>query len=175
MNCKQINQFILERLGEEVPADVQAHIDQCDSCGAVYAQQLMIKDLLSLRSYEEPKSGRVERGVANIMREVRMSEDQYEQRQNRFLWMFTEPRYGVAMLFLVFIGLNLVKNDFRNEEVVMLPQDNPFGSEVLLLNESPQASMTNDYKYPDFDVNQVPGVVPNLREPVKLVNFIEEQ
>ncbi|MFC1467683.1 hypothetical protein ACFLQY_03210 [Verrucomicrobiota bacterium] len=175
MNCKQVNQFIFEGLGEEVSADVQAHIDQCESCGGLYAQQMMIKDLLSLRRYEEPKSGRVERGVANIMREVRLSEDRYERRQSHLCWMFSEPRYGVALLFMVFIGINLARTDHDHYATAMVPQDDPYGTEIVLLNEAPQVSTTNDYDYPEFNVDQMPGVMPDLGGPVKLVKFSEEK
>lgn len=175
MNCYQVNQFILESLGEEVPADIQDHMDQCESCSEAYAQQLMIKDLVYLRSFEAPKSGRVERGVANIMREVRLSEERYEERQNRFLWLFTEPRYGVALLFLVFLGLNLVRSDRGTFAETTVPPNDTFGSELMLLNEAPQVAMTNEYDYPEFNVDQMPGVMPNLGQPVRLVNFAEEQ
>lgn len=175
MNCEQQKQFILEHLGEEIPVDVQAHLDRCDSCRESYERQLMIKDMFSLRRYEQPKSGRVESGVANIMRKVRLSEDRYDQRQDRLLWMFTEPRYGIALLFLVFIGLNLVRND-RGFESDLLTKDDVFRAEVLMLNQSPQIAMTNDYNYPEFVPDQIPGVnLPSLETPVRLVNFSDGQ
>lgn len=174
MNCKQVNQFILEHLGETLPADVRAHLDQCQACNQLYVQQCRIKDLLYLRNYEEPKSGRVERGISNIMREARLREDQYESRQRRFMWVFTEPRYGIAMLFLVFVGLNLIRNDRARYAGPMTRADDAFGSNIMLLNEAPQEAQTNGYDYPEFDVDQIPGVMPNLGQPVKLVNFAEE-
>ena len=174
MNCKQVNKFIVRHFDEEVPSAVQAHLDQCRYCRELYAQQTLIKDLLSLRRYEEPKSGRIERGVANIMRQVRLSEDRYDQRQSRFIWLFTEPRYGVALLFLVFIGLNLVKSDPAQYAGGVFHEDSALGH-IMARSESPQLTMTNDYNYPEFNIEQMPAMLPDLGAPVKLVNFAEDK
>jgi hypothetical protein len=156
MMCEQVNQFILERLGEEVPADVKLHLDACPACKAKYAQQLDVKELFSLRAYEEPKSSRVESTVALVMRAVRLHEERYETRQNQLLWLFAEPRYGVALLLLIFTGLNLARPDYNAR--YQAPLDDDFGTGIMLLSETSVAALSNRVYFSEFAEEVAPGV-----------------
>ena len=174
MKCEQIKKFVLGRLGEEVSADMQLHLDGCESCRALYSQQLMMKELCSLRSYEEPKGARVESTVATVMRAVRLHEERYETQQDRLMWLFTEPRYGVAMLFLIFLGLNLVRSDHQQYQAPL--DDDLFGADIMLLNEAPPAALSNGYHYADFQTDPISGIpLLNPVSPVNLADFEEDE
>lgn len=67
--------------------------------------------LLALKNYERPDKARVEKNIQNIMRAVRAADrtpslllfpDKSSAR------MFAQPRYGVAALFIIFLGLHLL-------------------------------------------------------------------
>lgn len=168
MKCEQIKTFISERLGENLPQDLQLHLDECATCRALYVRQLMVKDLCSLRCYEEPKSSRVESTVATVMRAVRLHEERYESRQDRLMWLFRDPRYGVAVLFLIFMGLNLVRSNQPMYYQIPLDEDR-FGSDIMLLNEAPPAALSNEYNFSDFSTDSIPSVP--LIDPVKPNNM----
>jgi hypothetical protein len=75
------------------------------------ADELLSK-LMHLKRYERPAAERMVRNRQNIMRLVRE-----EKRKDWGLgdllelnmpWFFAEPRYGIALLFVVFAGLQFV-------------------------------------------------------------------
>ncbi len=74
--------------------------------------ELDITGLLALKAYERPDEARAEKNIQNIMREVRTTHNAPSLLlfpDKSFGWMFAQPRYGVAALFLVFLGLHLLE------------------------------------------------------------------
>ncbi|MCC7300853.1 MAG: hypothetical protein IT583_07220 [Verrucomicrobia bacterium] len=74
-------------------------------------QGLDISGLLSLKRYERPDSARVEKNIQNTMRTVRTTSNMPSLLlfpDKSFGWMVAQPRYGVAALFIIFLGLHLI-------------------------------------------------------------------
>jgi hypothetical protein len=72
--------------------------------------ELLFRQLMHLKNYEKPETARMTRNKQNIMREVRKA--QASKRMNlgdvlemNMPWFFAEPKYGIAALFLAFVGL----------------------------------------------------------------------
>ncbi len=170
MNCEQVRKFILEKLGEDASAELNEHLEQCDACRREFIQQMFIKDVLALRSYEAPKSGRVERGVTCVMREIKLREDKQKRSFEQFTWIFSEPRYGVVALMVICIGLNLV-NRAPDPSQDFNADDQFFGRETLLLSDLPTNSDTNSYKYPEFDIDQIQSPLNRINKKVEFVNL----
>lgn len=70
---------------------------------------LDIAGLLALKTYERPDAGRAEKNIQSILREVRALEKRPSvQTMNQKLGIFAQPRYGIAALFVIFLGLHLI-------------------------------------------------------------------
>lgn len=70
----------------------------------------MLQQLLHLKSYEKPEASRMTRNKQNIMRQVRQSQSEKRKPLLDILelnipWFFAEPKYGIAALFVAFVGL----------------------------------------------------------------------
>lgn len=113
---------------------------------------LDITGLLALKTFERPDGARAEKNIQNIMREVRAADRLPSLLlfpDKSFAWMFTQPRYGVAALFILFLGLHLLERP--------LPVGTA-GSAILKAPgpaETVAASGTNHIK-----AVTVPGLVP---------------
>ncbi|MCU0858361.1 MAG: sigma-70 family RNA polymerase sigma factor [Pontiellaceae bacterium] len=74
--------------------------------------ELDIAALLALKRHESPDAERVEKNILNTMRIVRETNNIPSLLifpDTSFAWMFTKPRYGVAALFILFLGMHLMK------------------------------------------------------------------
>jgi len=72
---------------------------------------LDVSGLLALKTYERPDAKRTEKNIQNIMREVRTTSNVPSLLlfpDKSAAWMFAQPRYGVAALFIIFLGLHLL-------------------------------------------------------------------
>jgi len=66
---------------------------------------------LALKAYERPGKDRVEKNIENVMHAVRAAHKKpslHHFPDKSMGWMFAQPRYGVAALFLIFLGLHLL-------------------------------------------------------------------
>jgi hypothetical protein len=82
--------------------------------------ELDIAGLLALKKYERPDARRAEKNIQNIMRDVRTTSNIPSLLifpDKSFAWMFAQPRYGVAALFLLFLGLHLLDRPMPVESV----------------------------------------------------------
>ncbi len=73
--------------------------------------ELDMAGLLALKTYERPDKVRVEKNIQNIMRAVRSADRTPSLLifpDKSAAWMFTQPRYGVAALFVLFLGLHML-------------------------------------------------------------------
>lgn len=72
---------------------------------------LDIAGLLTLKKFERPESARTEKNIQNIMRTVRTTNNIPSLLlfpDKSFAWMFAQPRYGIAALFVIFLGMSLM-------------------------------------------------------------------
>jgi hypothetical protein len=81
--------------------------------------EALLKQLFHLKQYETPDPARMTRNRQNIMRSVReVSQSQRKSLSDlieiNFPWFFAEPRYGVAMLFVAFAGLQFLGVNARH-------------------------------------------------------------
>lgn len=73
--------------------------------------ELDVAGLLALKKFERPEAARTEKNVQNIMRTVRATNNIPSLLffpDKSFAWMFAQPRYGIAALFVIFLGMNLL-------------------------------------------------------------------
>jgi len=77
---------------------------------------LLLQQLLFLKRYERPDPERMSRNKKGIMREVREVKAKQitlgERIELHLPWLFSEPRYGIALLFIAFgllqfVGVNV--------------------------------------------------------------------
>jgi predicted anti-sigma-YlaC factor YlaD len=183
--CAELKKFVKERLAEELPAALKAHLDECELCRQLYEGQLAVMRLIGFKVFEQPRSAIETRGVSNIMREVRLAEDEPSAREARWLWMINEPRYALAMLLVVFIGLNLMRSDDHRKSVsVIFPPDSVLEQKVpasmQLLNQVAIGRENVLYDYPELPENPTaPWLEPSRPEsgtvPVRFVNSLESE
>ncbi len=95
-------------MAEEINIDASVGVDED-----------VLRKLFHLKRYEAPETSRMTRNKQNIMRHVR--ESHRNQRKSlgdwaeiSFPWFFAEPKYGVAMLFVAFAGLQYVGVNARH-------------------------------------------------------------
>jgi hypothetical protein len=73
----------------------------------------LLKQLMHLKTYETPETARMTRNKQNIMREIRNAQANKRKSLGDLLelnmpWFFAEPKYGIAALFIAFVGLQYV-------------------------------------------------------------------
>ncbi len=79
----------------------------------------MLQQLLQLKAYETPDPARMTRNKQNIMRQVRQTQSEKRKplldlMELNMPWFFAEPKYGIAALFVAFVGLQYVGMNARN-------------------------------------------------------------
>lgn len=84
----------------------------------VECDQELLDKLLYLKRYETPETVRMTRCRQNIMREIRQSgQDQSKGFSDllevRFPWFFSQPKYGIALLFVAFFALQYLAVNAR--------------------------------------------------------------
>lgn len=78
----------------------------------------MLRQLMHLKRYEQPDPARMTRSRQNITRMVRQAESQRRKSVGDWLevsipWLFAEPKYGIALLFVAFAGLQFLGGQSR--------------------------------------------------------------
>jgi len=89
---------------------------------------LDIKELLLLKAHARPDAQRVEKNIENIMHSVRAANKKptlHHFPDKSLAWMFAQPRYGVAALFIIFLGLHLLERPVPKMPVAPLTRKNP--------------------------------------------------
>ncbi|MDF7826311.1 hypothetical protein P4B35_19945 [Pontiellaceae bacterium B12227] len=81
--------------------------------------EVLLKQLMHLKQYERPDAARMTRNKQNIMRSVRQAQSEKRKPLLDLLainipWFFAEPKYGIAALFVAFVGLQYVGINARN-------------------------------------------------------------
>jgi len=139
--------------------------------------ELLLQKLMHLKRYEVAEAHRMIRNKQNIMRQVRES----ARTQRRSLvdllevnipWFFAEPKYGLAVLFVAFVGLQYLGINARNAAqsqtgIYTAPRS------MAVLEQSSILS-TNSISYPKLPSNM--SLFPEERgaADVQFVGFLEK-
>ncbi|WP_136082854.1 hypothetical protein [Pontiella desulfatans] len=81
--------------------------------------EVLLRQLMHLKNYEIPETARMTRNKQNIMRQVRQTQAGKRRSLGELMemnmpWFFAEPKYGIAALFVAFIGLQYAGMTSRN-------------------------------------------------------------
>ncbi len=130
------------------------------------ASELDIAGLLALKAYERPDANRVEKNIQNTMRTVRATSNVPSLFPDKsFAWMFAQPRYGVAALFVLFLGLHLLERPLPTESVGLM-------AVVKAPDVESMASMNTN----QLEATSIPGISSPLSlagEPAPLSSYIK--
>ncbi len=114
--------------------------------------ELNVAGLLALKAYERPDESRVEKNIQNTMRAVRTTNNDPTLLlfpDKSFGWMVAQPRYGIAALFVIFLGMNMLTRP--------LPSATPSSSPIL---KGPGAEIAAALGTNGFKKTLVPGITP---------------
>ena len=141
--------------------------------------EVLLRQLLHLKKYEVPEASRMIKSKQNIMRQVREASSRKRWSLGDLLevnvpWFFAEPRYGVALLFVVFAGLQFWGASSRNQTQDMTGIYTP-GSNVASFERISTLS-TNSISYPKLPGNyQLFPDAPRGDSSVKFAGRLEEK
>lgn len=91
---------------------MNGEIDQHED-GAETPAEVLLQQLMHLKTYEVPETARMTRNRQNIMREIRNAQANPRRSlgdliESSMPWFFAEPKYGIAALFIAFVGLQYI-------------------------------------------------------------------
>jgi len=93
-----------------------------------------LDDLLELKVYARPEEARVEKNIENTMHAVRAAHKKpslHHFPDKSTAWMFAQPRYGVAALFIIFLALLLLDRPMPKVSIDVAPlKIEPSGGDV---------------------------------------------
>jgi hypothetical protein len=81
---------------------------------------LDIAGLLALKAFEHPNEKQFEKNIQNTMQAVRAAHKRPSLHffpDKSTAWMFAQPRYGIAALFVLFLGLHLLQRPMPEQQV----------------------------------------------------------
>ena len=119
---------------------------------------VLLQQLFHLKGYESPDSARMIKNKQNIMRSVREVGGRKHWSLSDLLevnipWFFSEPRYGIAALFIVFAGLQFLgantQKQARGKTGIYTSN-----SDIVMMDQSTVLS-TNRVSYPKLPDNLV--------------------
>lgn len=139
---------------------------------------LMLQNLFHLKGFETPDASRMVRNKQNIMRQIRQESHKKtsigDLIELNFPWLFAEPKYGVAILFVAFAGLQYLGVNARqaaNSQTGIYTT--PAGQFVGF--EQPAATVSNSIPYPEVPGNlRLFGDVPKNQDS-GLVEYLERK
>ena len=117
------------------------------------AAEALLQQLLHLKQYEAPDASRMMKNKQNIMRLVREANSKKRKSLGDLMevnmpWFFAEPRYGIALLFVAFAGLQFLSHNR------LALKDSHTGIYTTAGNpaslEQNASAATNKYYYPKF-------------------------
>ncbi len=110
MNCADIQKSLIAFEDDVIPADLQRHLDGCETCRKQYAQLQGVRKLISLKQYERPDPWFEQRMAAKINAALDARD---EQTAGERAWeAFTGGRipalrYVMALLLVALVGINV--------------------------------------------------------------------
>lgn len=131
--------------------------------------ELDIAGLLALKTYERPDKVRAEKNMQNIMRAVRSTDRTPSLLifpDKSAAWMFAQPRYGVAALFVIFLGLHMLSRPMPKASIGTTSLEKPeLASAVAAAGTNQPNSVA------------VPGLTPTYSslagEPASLSSYVK--
>ncbi|MFA7256777.1 MAG: hypothetical protein WC047_04315 [Kiritimatiellales bacterium] len=134
------------------------------------ASELDVAGLLALKTYERPDAHRAEKNIQNIMRTVRTTSNMpslllFPDKSSA--WMFAQPRYGVAALFVLFLGLHLLERPMPAALI---------GSTVIKEPAAPGTEIMTSVDTNQLKAAAIPGISPSFSvagEPIPLSSYIK--
>ncbi len=111
--CSRLRRQLI-RYGEDtLPDKLRAARDACPDCKRFFERTQLMRHLLALKN-QEPSADYEQRCVQGVHRRLRtlLAEEAEKQRGWREIWLGPVPafRFGVAALFVVFLGLHLMSS-----------------------------------------------------------------
>ena len=144
------------------------------------SDDILLKQLLHLKTYERPETARMTRNKQNIMRQVREVKSRKHWNLSDLLemnipWLFAEPRYGVALLFVAFAMLQfwgVSTQKAQQKEAAIYAS----GNSMTALNASADNTATNALNYPELPKHGL-QLFPNTQgdRSIKFAGFMEEK
>ena len=138
---------------------------------------LLLRKLMHLKRYEVAEDHRMIRNKQNIMRQVREStrtkrKSLVDRLEIKIPWFFAEPKYGLAFLFVAFVGLQYLGINTRN---ATLSQTGIYTDSysIAALEQSSMLS-TNQISYPKLPSNMSLFPEERTAADVKFVGFVEK-
>ncbi len=128
--------------------------------------ELDIVGLLSLKAFEQPNPERIEKGVQSTMQAVRVAHKRPSLHlfpDKSMAWMFAQPRYGIAALFILFLGLHLVRQPLPTEAL----------GAGMLEEPSVEMDIANVVATNLPSAIAIPEVTPNYSSLIQPVSFSE--
>lgn len=125
-----------------------------------------VESLLALKAYEIPEQERVERTIQDTLRIVRETSNIPSLLifpDTSFAWMFTKPRYGVALLFIAFLAMHMMKRPVPETVQGPLAVVRSEDDKLLLLIDTNRTGMAFPFRTDDpflFDDRPDPFVSP---------------
>ncbi len=140
---------------------------------------VMLDNLFHLKRFEAPDAARMVRNKQNIMRQIR-HESQNKSKsigdliELNFPWLFAEPKYGVAALFVAFAGLQYLGVNARqaaNSQTGIYTT--PAGQ--FAVYEQPAPAVNNSISYPEVPENlRLFGDVPK-NQYTEMVEYLQRK
>lgn len=117
--------------------------------------EVLLRQLMHLKHYEIPDADRMRRSKQNIMREVRHVQSEkrkplLDRLELNIPWFFAEPKYGIAAVFVAFIGLQYLGNTARNSSRSTGIYTT---GDMASLEQSSSISTNNTFSYPSLPDN----------------------
>lgn len=132
--------------------------------------------LLALKAYERPNEDRVEKNIQNIMRAVRNTDNAPASillfPEKGFSWILERPRYGIAALFILFLGMHLINrplNALHENPTLSIEKPEPINDAMAVLTATaiatnqPQAT-TNIFNIRRPVATSVPSMLTSFEE-----------
>lgn len=119
--------------------------------------ELDIARLLALKAFERPDPERLGKNIEKTMNAVRTANKRPSLHffpDKSTTWMFAQPRYGIAALFILFLGLHMLNTPMPTEVV---------GSATV---EEPGIDVVNITETNNIPTVEVPGIEP-VYHPIK--------
>ncbi|HKL21240.1 MAG TPA: hypothetical protein VJ904_05500 [Tichowtungia sp.] len=104
-------------------------------------QEFDIAGLLALKAFERPDADRTEKNIQSTLQAVRAAHKRPSLHffpDKSTAWMFAQPRYGIAALFILFLGLQLLRPPMPAESVgsPAVKQPGLAGMDLRAVNET---------------------------------------
>lgn len=169
MRCKKFQLKFSVIPKEEWSSAARDHLNCCPKCQAALEAQEQVRDLISLKVYEKPPPTEQEKASSRILQQAHLIQQKRTKKASNWRWVFTEPKYGFAILIVIFVALNMLSQNssYQPSEIMPIPPENPAPEleRESLLSES----TTNEFKNYRQLMQTTPVSKPGAE--VKMVNF----